>query len=107
MGDCLPHATEGRGHCRQGTPGPLDPSVDASVPAEKRTGSAIGIDATFPFGAEVKSAADVPVGQVCGPAVAERGHEFFEVASVPGWQDYNFPELTNRASGKPTPDAKS
>jgi 2,5-furandicarboxylate decarboxylase 1 len=88
-------------------PGPLDPSVDASVPAEKRTGSAIGIDATFPFGAEVKSASDVPVGQVCGPAVAECGHEFFEVASIPGWQEYHFPELTNRASGKSTPDVKS
>jgi 3-octaprenyl-4-hydroxybenzoate carboxy-lyase len=36
---------------------------------------------------------DVPAGEVCGPAVAEQGHEFFKVADVPGWQDYNFPEL--------------
>ena len=107
MGDGLPHATEGRGHCRQGTSRPLRPIRGCFGPSRETYRSAIGIDATFPFGAEVKSAADVPVGQVCGPAVAERGHEFFEVASVPGWQDYNFPELTNRASGKPTPDAKS
>jgi len=82
-------------------PGPLDPSVDASVPTAKRTGSAIGIDATYPFGSDVKSATDIPVSQVCGPAVAESGHEFFEVATVPGWQDYNFPELDNRPPSKP------
>ena len=78
-------------------PGPLDPSVDASVPTAKRTGSAIGIDATFPFGADVQSASDVPSGQVCGPALAEAGHEFFEVAAVPGWQQYDFPELDARS----------
>ncbi|HEX4166577.1 MAG TPA: hypothetical protein VHZ55_14005, partial [Bryobacteraceae bacterium] len=87
-------------------PGPLDPCVDGFVPTEKRTGSAIGIDATFPFGAVVKSAADVPVGKICGPAVAEHGHEFFEVASVPGWKEYAFPELRNRPEGKPQTDAK-
>jgi hypothetical protein len=26
-------------------------------------------------------------------ALAEQGHEFFEVAAVPGWQEYDFPEL--------------
>jgi 4-hydroxy-3-polyprenylbenzoate decarboxylase/2,5-furandicarboxylate decarboxylase 1 len=58
-----------------------------------------GIDATFPFGAEVRSATDVPAaGHVCGAAVAEHGHEFFEVAAVPGWQQYDFPELRNRTA---------
>jgi 2,5-furandicarboxylate decarboxylase 1 len=37
-------------------------------------------------------------GAACGPAVAEQGHEFFEVADIPGWRDYDFPELRNRGS---------
>jgi 4-hydroxy-3-polyprenylbenzoate decarboxylase/2,5-furandicarboxylate decarboxylase 1 len=53
----------------------------------------MGIDATFPFGADEQKAADVPAGEACGPAVAEHGHEFFKVADVPGWQEYDFPEL--------------
>jgi UbiD family decarboxylase len=53
--------------------GPLDPSVDESLPLEARTGSALGIDATKPFGAE-----------------------FQKVADVPGWQEYDFPELHAR-----------
>jgi 2,5-furandicarboxylate decarboxylase 1 len=73
--------------------GTLDPSIDGSIPLNRRTGSAMGIDATFPFGADEQKAADVPAGEVCGPAVAEHGHEFFKVADVPGWQEYNFPEL--------------
>jgi 2,5-furandicarboxylate decarboxylase 1 len=82
--------------------GPLDPSVDDSIALDARTGSAIGIDATYPFGAEVKSATEVPAaGHVCGPAVAEHGHEFFEVAAVPGWQEYDFPELRNRGGHSP------
>ena len=55
--------------------GPLDPSVDESVPLDSRTGSAIGIDATRPF-----------------------GMEFQKVADVPGWQEYDFPELRARHS---------
>jgi 4-hydroxy-3-polyprenylbenzoate decarboxylase/2,5-furandicarboxylate decarboxylase 1 len=55
--------------------GPLDPSVDESVPLDSRTGSAIGIDATRPF-----------------------GEEFQKVADVPGWQEYDFPELRARNS---------
>jgi 3-polyprenyl-4-hydroxybenzoate decarboxylase len=82
--------------------GPLDPSVDDSIALDARTGSAIGIDATYPFGAEIKSATEVPAaGHLCGPAVAEHGHEFFEVAAVPGWQEYDFPELRNRGSKSP------
>ena len=73
--------------------GTLDPTLDGSIPQVKRVGSAMGIDATFPFGANEQKAADVPAGEACGPAVAEHGHEFFKVADVPGWQDYDFPEL--------------
>lgn len=68
--------------------GPLDPSIDESLPLDQRTGSALGIDATYPYGTVVKLA-----GDVCGPAVAEHGGEFVEVADVPGWRDYDFPEL--------------
>jgi UbiD family decarboxylase len=73
--------------------GTLDPSLDGSLPLDRRVGSAMGIDATFPYGADEQKAADVPAGEACGPAVAEHGHEFFKVADVPGWQDYDFPEL--------------
>ena len=55
----------------------------------------MGIDATFPYGADEQKAADVPAGEACGPAVVEQGHESLEVADVPGWQDYDFPELRN------------
>jgi len=75
--------------------GPLDPSIDESIPLDRRVGSVIGIDATFPFGADEQKAAHVPAGEACGPAVAEHGHEFFKVADVPGWRDYDFPELRN------------
>ena len=77
--------------------GTLDPSIDGSIPLDRRVGSAMGIDATFPFGADEQKAADVPAGEACGPAVAEHGHEFFKVADVPGWQDYDFPELQKRS----------
>ena len=77
--------------------GTLDPSIDGSLPLDRRVGSAMGIDATFPFGADEQKAADVPAGEACGPAVAEQGHEFFKVADVPGWQDYDFPELQKRS----------
>jgi 2,5-furandicarboxylate decarboxylase 1 len=70
--------------------GPLDPSIDDSIPLDQRTGSALGIDATYPYGTVIKVA-----GDACGPSVAEHGKEFLEVADVPGWQDYDFPELDN------------
>jgi 2,5-furandicarboxylate decarboxylase 1 len=73
--------------------GTLDPSIDGSIPLNRRVGSAMGIDATFPFGADEQKADDVPAGEACGPAVAEHGHEFFKAADVPGWQEYDFPEL--------------
>lgn len=71
--------------------GPLDPSIDDSIPLDQRTGSALGIDATHPYGTVVKVA-----GDACGPSVAEHGKEFLEVADVPGWRDYDFPELDVR-----------
>jgi hypothetical protein len=33
--------------------------------------------------------------------MAEHGHEFFEIAAVPGWQYYDFPELRQAGSAKP------
>lgn len=71
--------------------GALDPTADESLPPDRRTGSALGIDATYPYGTVVKT-----VGDVCGPALAEHGKEFVEVADVPGWRDYDFPELDGR-----------
>jgi 2,5-furandicarboxylate decarboxylase 1 len=51
--------------------GPSDPSIDdPTKPRPLRTASAIGIDATRPF-----------------------GKPFSEVADVPGWEDFAMPEL--------------
>ncbi|HTF63906.1 MAG TPA: hypothetical protein VK638_14555 [Edaphobacter sp.] len=68
----------------------LDPSVDASLSLNRRVGSAMGIDAKFPFGADEQKAPDVPAGEACGPAVADQGHEFFKFADVPGWHEYQY-----------------
>jgi 2,5-furandicarboxylate decarboxylase 1 len=47
-----------------------------------------------PFGAEIRTAGARPVSRdICGPALAEKGHEYIEVADVPGWREYEFPEL--------------
>ena len=79
--------------------GTLDPSVDRSLPLDKQTGSVVGIDATFPFGAEIRTAGARPVSRdICGPALAEKGHEYIEVADVPGWREYEFPELKGRGA---------
>lgn len=53
--------------------GPSDPSADLSQPRPKRVASCIGIDATRPF-----------------------GQDFYEVADVPGWQDFDLPEIESR-----------
>jgi 4-hydroxy-3-polyprenylbenzoate decarboxylase/2,5-furandicarboxylate decarboxylase 1 len=51
--------------------GPSDPSIDEPTrPRPMRTASAIGVDATMPF-----------------------GKPFSEVADVPGWEDFEVPEL--------------
>jgi len=52
--------------------GPSDPSVDLSRDRTLRISSTIGIDATRPF-----------------------GEPFYDVADVPGWQDFSMPELDN------------
>jgi 2,5-furandicarboxylate decarboxylase 1 len=54
--------------------GPLDPSVGESAALSARTSSAVGIDATRPF-----------------------GEKFAEVADVPDWQSYGLPELKRKA----------
>ncbi|OKH79476.1 hypothetical protein EB75_24310 [Mycobacterium sp. ST-F2] len=71
--------------------GPLDPTADESLPQDQRTGSAIGMDATYPYGTIVKK-----VGDVCGPALEEHGGRVVEVADVPGWREYDFPELDEK-----------
>jgi 2,5-furandicarboxylate decarboxylase 1 len=76
--------------------GPLDPSSDEAVTSDRRTGSAIGIDATYPFGTVVRKADEA--SKICGPAIAEHGLEYVEVADVPGWQAYDFPELRKRGA---------
>jgi 4-hydroxy-3-polyprenylbenzoate decarboxylase/2,5-furandicarboxylate decarboxylase 1 len=73
--------------------GTLDPSVDHTRPLAERTGSVVGIDATFPYGSVVRTPGPK---SVCGPAIAEHGHEYFEVADVPGWREYELPELKRR-----------
>jgi 4-hydroxy-3-polyprenylbenzoate decarboxylase/2,5-furandicarboxylate decarboxylase 1 len=50
--------------------GPSDPSVDLTRERTMRISSSIGIDATRPF-----------------------GETFYDVADVPGWEDYDVPEL--------------
>ena len=70
--------------------GPLDPSVSDDIPLDQRRGSALGIDATYPFGLIVKVA-----GEACGASVAEHGGEFLEVADVPGWRDFDLPEINS------------
>lgn len=80
--------------------GTLDPSADSTLPQDRRTGSGIGIDATFPYGSEIRTPGAAkersarPIGHdICGPALSEHGREFFEVADVQGWREYEFPEL--------------
>lgn len=66
--------------------GPLDPSIPDDVPLTQRVGSAIGIDATYPYGSIIGA---VP------PANADKADDklYFKVAEIPGWQSYDFPEL--------------
>lgn len=66
--------------------GPLDPSILDSIPLDARISSAIGIDATYPFGSIVDE------GDGKDPK-EESGKLYFKVADVLGWQDYVFPEL--------------
>lgn len=68
--------------------GPLDPSVLDDIPLDARRGSAIGIDATYPFGSMILSSAES-----LEKSTQAAGTFCFKVAEIPGWQDYEFPEL--------------
>jgi 2,5-furandicarboxylate decarboxylase 1 len=66
--------------------GPLDPSIPDEIPLTQRLGSAIGIDATYPY------------GSVVGSLPPDGNHQtgdqlYFKVAEIPGWKNYDFPEL--------------
>src|ERR1700731_2523376 len=54
---------------------------------------------SMPGTQRTRSRGGVPAGEACGPAVAEHGHEFFKVADVPGWQEFDFPELRDFKGG--------
>lgn len=74
-----------------GTPaGPLDPSILDSIPLDSRVASSMGIDATYPFGSVV----DQPGSKddYTDPC-KETGRLYYKIADVPGWQEYNFPEI--------------
>lgn len=66
--------------------GPLDPSVADDIPLDQRLGSAIGIDATYPTGAVVQPADTKLKTNTSSPLC-------YTVAEIPGWKDYDFPEL--------------
>lgn len=67
--------------------GPLDPSISDDIPLDQRLGSAIGIDATYPYGSVIGAAP---------PAERDKDDHklYFKIADIPGWQEYDFPELT-------------
>ncbi|MFJ1269098.1 UbiD family decarboxylase [Legionella lytica] len=72
--------------------GPLDPSILDDIPLDSRLASSVGIDATYPFGSLVLTS-EVPLEKTVQPAA---GKLCFKVADIPGWQDYDFPELTKQ-----------
>lgn len=73
--------------------GPLDPSLSDDIPLDARLGSAIGMDATYPFGSLILNA-DTPLDKKAQAA----GTLVFKVAEIPGWQEYDLPELEQRSS---------
>lgn len=73
--------------------GPLDPSVFDDIPLDARLGSSTGIDATYPFGSLVLTS-KMPLDKTTPIA----GKLCFKVADIPGWQDYEFPELNHKDS---------
>ena len=65
--------------------GTLDPSVDRSLPLDKQTGSVVGIDATFPFGAEIRSTGARPVSRdICGPGAGRKGPRVYRSRGCAG-----------------------
>lgn len=71
--------------------GPLDPSILDDIPLDARLGSSIGIDATYPYGSIILNS-ETPLDK----SAVIRGKLSFKVAEIPGWEDYDFPELNKR-----------
>ena len=97
----LPHAAGARHDRGRRPPGRHARSLGRPLAAARQADrlGGVGIDATFPFGAEIRTAGARPVSRdICGPALADKGHEYIEVADVPGWREYEFPELKGRGS---------
>jgi 4-hydroxy-3-polyprenylbenzoate decarboxylase/2,5-furandicarboxylate decarboxylase 1 len=71
---------------------PLGRLLAAARPADRLGG---GHRREVPVrGGDQDRGSDRPVSRdICGPAPAEKGHEYIEVADVPGWREYEFPEL--------------
>lgn len=69
--------------------GPLDPSVLDDIPLDSRLASSVGIDATYPFGSLILTP-ETPLEKT----PQHSGKLCFKVADIPGWQNYDFPELT-------------
>jgi 2,5-furandicarboxylate decarboxylase 1 len=79
-----------------GLPGAtLHPSVNASLPLNRRVGSAIGIDATFSFGADEQKVPDVPAGEACGPAGRARPRISSKLPMCPVGRNTTFPSCRN------------
>lgn len=70
--------------------GPLDPSIFDDIPLDSRLASSIGMDATYPFGSIILNS-ETPLDKTTNTS----GKLCFKVAEIPGWQDYDFPELKN------------
>jgi hypothetical protein len=58
---------------------------------------ALELEVAKAFGLPIKRAGEAATN-VCGPALAEHGREYIEVADVPGWKNYDFPELRKRGA---------
>lgn len=68
--------------------GPLDPSIEDAIPLDQRLSSAIGFDATYPYGSVI--------GKIPPANKDKNDHTlYFKVAEIPGWEEYDFVELAN------------
>ena len=65
--------------------------------ALRKHGELIDIDRSVALELEVAKALRKSAS-VGGPALVEHGREYIEVADVPGWKDYDFPELRKRGA---------
>ena len=78
----------------------VDPDIDVPGNAIGPVQVALMMTCVFrmqPARDMIRTAGARPVSRdICGPALAEKGHEYIEVADVPGWREYEFPELKGR-----------